>query len=318
MRVLVTGARGFIGRAVCRGFSDRGHPVRGTTRQGSESASSLDRDVPLEMIRVGSNVGITDWRTALEDVGCVVHCAGLSHFLAKSHSEAVQAFTQANVHETTKLVSQAAAAGVRRFILISSVKVLGERTVAGGAFRETDTPSPEDPYGKSKLQAEIGICEIAAHSGIEVTIVRPPLVYGPGVKGNLARLLRLVRLGVPLPLASITNGRSLVSLDNLVDFLVRCAADARAAGETFLVSDGEDISTPDLLHRSAAAMGRTARLFPVPVPLLRFAGSTVGRGGDVSRLVDSLLVDSGYARRTLGWTPPLSVASGLARMVQAL
>lgn len=199
---------------------------------------------------------------------------------------------------------------------LSSIKVNGERTALGVPFSFSDTPAPEDAYGTSKWEAEQALWDISARTGLEVVVVRPPLVYGPGVKGNLARLLKLVRSGLPLPLGAVQNKRSLIGLNNLVDLLIRCVDHPAAAGRTFLVADGEDLSTPDLLRHMAAAMGRSARLVPVPVPLLRLAGSALGKRAEIDRLVGSLQIDSSHTRRVLGWTPPVSVEEGIRRMVQ--
>ena len=168
----------------------------------------------------------------------------------------------------------------------------------------------------SKWEAEQALWDVSVKTGLEVVVVRPPLVYGPGAKGNLARLLKLVRSGLPLPLGAVQNKRSLIGLDNLVDLIIRCADHPAAAGQTFLVSDGEDLSTPDLLRHMAEAMGRSARLLPVPVPLLRLAGSALGKRAEIDRLVGSLQIDSSHTRRVLGWTPPVSVQEGIRRMVQ--
>jgi nucleoside-diphosphate-sugar epimerase len=179
-----------------------------------------------------------------------------------------------------------------------------------------DKPAPEDAYGISKLEAERALWGISANTGLEVVVVRPPMVYGPGAKGNLARLLNLARLGLPLPLGAVQNKRSLIGVDNLVDLLACCVDHPAAAGQTFLVSDGEDLSTPDLLRHMAAAMGRSTRLVPVPVPLLRLAGSALSKRAEIDRLVGSLQLDSGHTRQVLGWTPPVSVEEGIRRMVQ--
>jgi UDP-glucose 4-epimerase len=228
----------------------------------------------------------------------------------------LEAFRQVNVAGTLNLARQAAEAGVRRFVYVSSIKVNGERSRPGVAFTAEDTPHPEDPYGLSKREAEVGLRALSHETGLEVVIIRPPLVYGPGVNANFLRLMRLVERGIPQPLGAVYNHRSLVSVDNLVDLLVHCLDDPRAAGETFLVSDGEDLSTPRLIREIASAMGRPARLLPVPVSVLRLAGRLSGRSGVVERLCGSLRVDIGKTCERLDWTPPLSVQEGIRRTVE--
>jgi nucleoside-diphosphate-sugar epimerase len=232
--------------------------------------------------------------------------------------EALDSLTEyraVNVQGTLNFARQAAAAGVKRFVFLSSVKVNGESTDGWVQFARDDEPAPEDAYGLSKWEAEQGLWQIAYQTGMEVIVVRPPLVYGPGVKGNFARLLKLVHSGVPLPLAAVNNRRSFIGLDNLVDLLIHCVDHPKAAGQTLLVSDNHDLSTPELLRMIANAMERPARLFPMPVPLLRLAGRALGRLNEVDRLVGSLQVDSSRTRSLLDWTPPVSVEEGIRRMV---
>ena len=220
-------------------------------------------------------------------------------------------FRRVNVQGTRHLAQQAAAAGVRRFVFISSIKVNGEATLPGKAFLADDVPAPLDPYGVSKMEAEQGLRDIAAQTGMEVVIVRPPLVYGPGVKANFQAMMRWLTRGVPLPLGAIDNRRSLVALGNLVDLIVTCIHHPAAANQTFLVSDGEDLSTTQLLRRMGQALGMPARLMPVPTSLLKLGASLVGRPAVAQRLCGSLQVDISKTRQLLGWTPPLSVDEGL-------
>jgi UDP-glucose 4-epimerase len=217
------------------------------------------------------------------------------------------------VEGTINLALQAAAAGVRRFIFISSVKVNGESTSNGNAFTEADLPKPEDAYGQSKYEAEQGLRIIAAKSGMEVTIIRPPLVYGPGVKANFALLMRAVQAGWPLPLGAVQNQRSLVALDNLVDLIVTCIAHTKAANQTFLVSDGQDLSTPQLVCGMAQAAGVSERLFSIPVWALQVGASLVGKSDELQRLCGNLQIDISKARSLIGWVPPVSVEEGLMR-----
>jgi nucleoside-diphosphate-sugar epimerase len=255
----------------------------------------------------------------VEGAECVIHCAARAHIMRDEALDPLTEYRRVNVQGTLDLARRAAALGAKRFVFLSSVKVNGESTDGlprpFGARNDGAGAAPEDAYGLSKWEAEQGLWEIASQTGMEVVVVRPPLVYGPGVKGNFARLLHLVRSGVPLPLAAVNNRRSFIGLDNLVDLLIRCVDHPKAAGQTLLVSDGQDLSTPQLLRMIANAMGRPACLFPVPVPLLRLSGRAIGRLNEVDRLVGSLQIDSSATRELLGWTPPVGVEEGIKRMV---
>jgi len=252
-----------------------------------------------------------DWGKVLVGVSTVVHLAARVHVMHETETDPLTAFRAVNVGGTLKLARQAAAAGVKRFVFISSVKVNGESTSSGKAFTELDAPNPQDAYGQSKHEAEQGLRQLSADTGMEVVIIRPPLVYGPGVKANFAALMRAVQRGWPLPLGAVHNQRSLVALSNLVDFIVTCLTHPAAANQTFLVSDGEDLSTPDLIRRMARAMNRPARLLPVPVWALQAVALLLGKGDAVQRLCGNLQVDISKARKLLGWNPPVSVDEGL-------
>ena len=234
--------------------------------------------------------------------------------MRETEVDAAAAFHRFNVAATLNLARQAATAGVQRFVFVSSIKVNGEQTMAGRPFVETDVPTPQDDYGRSKMLAETALREVAAATGMDVVIVRPPLVYGPGAKGNFAALAKAVVRGMPLPLGSFNNRRSLVALDNLVDFLVTVGSHPLAANEIFLVSDADDLSTAQLVRGIASAAAVPARLFPVPPWLLRAVGLMVGRAGAVQRLGGNLQVNIGKAERLLGWRPPLSVQQGLSQV----
>jgi nucleoside-diphosphate-sugar epimerase len=228
-------------------------------------------------------------------------------------------YRMVNVAGTLALARQAAEAGVRRFVFISSIKVNGELTLSGRSFLPDDTPAPEDAYAISKLEAERGLMAISRDTGIEIVIIRPPLVYGPGVKGNFAAMIRWIRRGVPLPLGAVHNRRSLVALANLVDFIVLCAdreRSPRAANEVFLIADGEDVSTTELLRKVARAYGGKPRLLPVPARWMRFAAGLLGKGAVADRLLGSLVVDSLKARDLLGWRPVISMNEQLQKMAQ--
>lgn len=307
MTVLVTGATGMVGRALCARLADGGVAVRAALRQPAAKA-------PAPVVVVGPISNQTDWRTALAGVRCVVHLAARVHVMADASADPMAEFRQVNVQGALNLARQAAAAGVQRFVFISSVKVNGELTQPGQAFTEVDPPNPQDAYAISKHEAEQGLQEIAAQTGMELVIVRPPLVYGPGVKANLAALMRAVQKGWPLPLGAIHNQRSLVALDNLVDFIATCITHPAAANQIFLVSDGQDLSSTELVRGLALAAGVRVRLLPVPVWALALAGQLLGRADTVQRLCGNLQIDISKARRVLGWIPPLSVAEGLQRL----
>lgn len=301
----VTGAAGFVGRAVVATLRSRGVAVRPLVRHAMGGDT-----VPIG--EIGSN---TDWSRALEGVTHVIHAAARAHVMQEEARDPLKAYREVNLHGTRRLAEQAATAGVHRLVFVSSVKVNGERTRAGCPFSARDCPAPEDAYGISKHEAEQALLEIGACTALKVAIVRPPLVYGPGVKGNFARLIRWVRTGIPLPLAAVHNRRSLVALDNIVDLLICCAMHSRATGQVFLAGDGADLSTPELLGRIARAMNRRARLFPVPPSVLSAVARLVGRGAEVDRLIGSLQVDISHAYETLGWRPPVGIDECLAKTV---
>ena len=313
-KVCVTGASGFVGATLCRELYLRGFAVRGSVR----SLPSATLDSGIEPVAVGNLDAATNWSSALAGVDCVIHCAARAHVMHETEADALAAYRLVNVDGSRRLAEQAVAAGVRRLVYLSSIGVLGIHTNGRGPFFVSDAPNPVEDYAVSKWEAEQALWEVAADTGLEVVVVRPPLIYGLGAKGNLARLLKLVRSGVPLPLGAVHNQRSLIGLDNLVDLLILCVDHPAAAGQTLLVSDGEDVSTPDLLRHMAVGLGlgRSARLLPVPLPLLRLAGRALGKQAEIDRLVGSLQIDSSFTRETLGWTPPVSVAEGIRRMVQ--
>lgn len=314
MSTLVTGANGYLGSALCSRAASNGLPVRACVRTAIEISPGT-----AGKIAVGAVDGATDWAPALHGCTTVMHLAARVHVMAERASNPLVEFRRVNVDGTLNLARQAVAAGVRRFVFVSSVKVNGESTATDHAFSAADAPAPQDPYGISKMEAEQGLRQIAAETGMEVVIVRPPLVYGPGVKANFAALMRAVQRGVPLPLASVAhNRRSFVALDNLVDLLVTCIDHPAAANQTFLVSDGEDLSTADLLRRLGQAMNKPARLFPVPPSLLQLGANILGKGDMAQRLLGNLQVDIGHTRNTLNWNPPISVDEGLRRAVAGL
>ena len=290
----------------------RGLPVRAAVRAGSAGQVPVGCSIaPIDGLSAA-----TDWADALRGVTTVVHLAARVHVMRESAQDPLAEFRKVNVLATAHLARQAAEHGVRRLLFVSSIKVNGEATEGEQRFSETDAPAPVDAYGISKWEAEQALFRIAAETGLEVVVVRPPLVYGPGVKGNFAAMLGVLRRRVPLPLASVDNRRSFVYVGNLVDAPVRCATHPAAAMQTYLVSDGEDLSTPGLLRRLGDAMGVPARLWPCPPMLLRAGARLLGRGAQVERLLGSLRVDDRKIRRELGWVPPYSVADGLKATVE--
>ena len=307
MNCLITGAGGFVGKALCAALLLRGAAVR----MGMRSLQNCTDN--LEGVVVGSIDAETDWSEALRGIVTAVHLAARVHVMNDNSADPLAAFRAVNVDGTLNLARQAASAGVKRFVFISSVKVNGEQTEPGHAFTESDAPNPQDAYGQSKHEAEQGLHQIARETGMEVVIIRPPLVYGPGVKANFAALMRAVQRGWPLPLGAIHNQRSLVALDNLVDFIISCITHPKAANQTFLVSDGKDLSTTELVRGMARAAGVRARLLSVPVWALQAGAKLLGKGDAVQRLCGNLQVDISKARELLGWVPPVSVEEGLKR-----
>lgn len=309
LAVGVTGANGFVGRAVCAALRSQNMTVRPFLRQRPGRH-------PDESAFVVGEVGPdTDWQQALQGLDVVVHCAAHVHQMGDGADTQASAYQRVNTDGTLQLARCAALAGVRRLVFISSVKVLGECTLHGHPFRHDTPPAPQDPYGQSKWAAEQGLWRMAAETGLEVVVIRPPLVYGQGVGANFAALIRLVRSGWPLPLGLINNRRSMVGLRNLVDLICRCTTDTQAAGQTLLVSDGEDLSTPDLVLRLANAMGCRARIWRVPVAWMKLAGQLTGRSAQIDRLTGSLQVDISRTCELLNWHPPHTVDEELALAV---
>ena len=303
-RVLVTGASGFIGSAVVEALHAKAaRPVSAASRRAG--------------VRFGSDVRVhdglelaagTDWSAALQGVSCIVHAAARVHVMHEDGPQALTRFRSVNVEGTLRLATQAAALGVRRFVFLSSIKVHGETTEPGAAFHADSPLRPQDPYATSKAEAETALRAIASTGGMELVIVRPTLVYGPGVGANFRNMMRWLRRGLPLPFGALDNRRSLLARANLVDLVTLCIDHPSAAGEAFLASDGEDLSTPELLRRLGRSLGRPARLLPVPPAALRLAFGS----GLAQRLCGSLQADIGKTRERLGWAPPVGVDAALA------
>jgi nucleoside-diphosphate-sugar epimerase len=307
--ILVTGATGFVGQAACRSLAAAGYQVRQAVRQPPAHPDA-------QTCVVGDIGTATDWSAALEGIEVVLHLAGRAHVLREAPTRALGMYRAVNVDGTIRLANRAAEAGVRRLVFVSSIKVQGEATPLMRPFCEDDPPAPQDAYGQSKWEAEQALWQLASSTGLEVVMLRPPLIYGAGVKANFLRLLQAVERGVPLPLASVTNRRSLLFVGNMVSALEAAMQHPQAAGQCFLLSDGSDISTPDLVRRLAHLMHRPARLLPCPASLLFMAGRIAGRAATVERLSGSLVVDSSRIRQRLGWHPPATLDQGLAETVR--
>jgi nucleoside-diphosphate-sugar epimerase len=311
MTTLVTGGSGLIGRALISALVRNDIDVRTAIRQqGNSGADGSTRRISTRII--GDIGPATDWTTALEGVKSVVHLAARVHVMNETAKNPLAEFRHVNTLGTSRLAVMAAQAGVRRLVYVSTVKVNGDATY-GRPFHEDDRPQPSDPYAISKWEAEQELTRISAETGMQIVIVRPPLVYGPGVGGNFLTMLKWIDHGIPLPLASVVNQRSLVGLDNLVSLLMTCLSHPGASGEVFLASDREDMSTPELFRRTAQALGKSPHVFPFPVGMLRLTATVLKKAEACDRLCGSLAVDSTKARRVLGWNPVSSVDDELHR-----
>ena len=311
-QVLVTGATGFVGRALCVRLEELGYAVRRASRNPATSAAGQPASDSVAIGELGPD---TDWAQALSGISVVFHLAARTHVLRENAQDAFAEYRRINVAGTRSLAFAALRAGVRRIVFLSSIKVTGERTT-GHRFSEDTPAQPEDAYGISKWEAEQALCAIARDTPLETVILRPPLVYGPNVKGNFLRLMHWIARGVPLPLASVINRRSLIYVDNLVDAILNAGTVATASGRTFLVGDGEDVSTPTLIGAIAAALHVPSRLFRCPPLLLIAAATGVGKRDELRRLTGSLQIDSSKIRNELNWQQRFSLTQGLARTGQ--
>ena len=304
--IVVTGATGFIGSAVCSALAAAGRSVR-----------AISRNPGSGLTPVGAITGTTDWSETLKGAQSIIHLAARVHLLNDRAADPVTEYRRMNVDGTINLARQAAEAGVKRFIFVSSIKVNGEETAPGQSYRPEDIPQPRDAYGVSKLEAEDGLRSLAAETGLELVIIRPPLVYGPGVKANFASMMRWLHRGLPLPFGAVKNRRSFLAVENLADLLNRCVDHPGAPNQVFLACDGEDLSTADLLRRLGDALGRPARLIPMPPALLDAAATLTGQGDLARRLLGSLQVDASKAHTVLDWKPPLAVDDALIATARA-
>ena len=311
-QIMVTGGSGFVGRTLLERLHQDGYGLIAPSRTPLAQAPAG----VVNPLVAGLAVDV-DWSASLEGAAVVIHSAARVHVMNDTAADPLVEFRKANVDGTLSLARQAAAAGVQRFIFLSSIKVNGEGTELGHPYRADDTPAPQDPYGVSKMEAEQGLRALASETGMEVVIIRPVLVYGPGVKANFRSMMSWLRKGIPLPLGATGNKRSLVAVDNLVDLIATCIDHPAAANQTFLVSDGEDLSTTQLLQRMGSALGRPARLLPVPASLLEAGAAMLGRRAIAQRLCGSLQVDICKTRERLAWAPPVSVDDALRKTARA-
>ena len=306
-RMMVTGATGFVGRRLMQVLRGHSHLIAVPCVRGSASREEL----ALGSVLIGDLSALTDWSPALSGVQVVVHIAARAHVRKDEAADPMAEYRNVNVYGTLNLAKQAASAGAERFIFISSIGVNGSSSTY--PFSVADQPNPAEPYALSKWEAEQGLWKIQRETGMEVVIIRPPLVYGLGAPGNFGSLVRWVEKGVPLPLGAVHNKRSLVGIDNLVDLIIRCIDHPAAANEVFLAGDGEDLSTTDLLRRVGEAMGKPARLIPVPASMLQFGATLLGKKAMAQRLLGSLQVDISKTCELLDWKPPYTVQEGLKR-----
>lgn len=303
--IFLTGGTGFVGKALCKILPSELLVIFGRTKP----------DFPFARFHQGDISAKTDYTDALIGVDVVIHSAARVHMMTDEANDPLEVYREVNTYGTLNLARQAVKAGVKRFIFVSSVKVNGEATVQGQAFRHDDTPAPSDAYGTSKAEAEAGLLILAKETGIEVVIVRPPLVYGPGVKANFAAMFNLARKNLPLPLGAINNLRSLVAIDNLVDLIQTCIHHPKAANQIFLVSDDFDVSTTTLLKTMILACDKTPRLLPVPMHWIQSLAKVAGKSAIADRLCGSLQLDIQHTKQTLDWNPPLSFEEGIKRCV---
>jgi len=307
--ILVTGANGFVGRVLCRRLADADFSVTAAWRGNGSPPEAAARVIQLSSIGPQDDFG-----TIFDGCRVVVHLAARVHVMRESDTLELETYRRINLGGSLNLARQAAAAGVRRFIFLSTAKVLGEEGDLG--IRGDEQACPEGPYSVTKFEAEQGLRGISAQTGMELVVLRPPLVYGPGVRANFLRLLRAIDRGWPLPLGAVRNRRSMIYVGNLADAIVRCIDHAAANGKTYLVSDGEDLSSPELVRRLARELGRRPRLVPVPLSLLRLAAAIAGRGKELDRLAGSLYFDASAIAAELGWSPPVTLDDALAETVR--
>jgi nucleoside-diphosphate-sugar epimerase len=307
-RILVTGANGFIGKHLVRFLLSNSYEVRACVRKGSNTKNLPEN---TEAVFISNLDGCTPWDEVVQGAHSVIHLAAKVHVMKAVGKDAETEYHQANADATLKLAEECVRKGIRRFIFVSSVKAMGEITRQGESFNESTACQPEDGYGRSKLDAELRLKRVVSEKGLEVIILRLPLVYGPGVRANFLRLMRLVDSRLPLPVASIKNQRSMLYVGNLLGAILLALTNKEAPGETFLISDGEDVSTPELMRRIALSMGKSAIMLPFPTKALKVIARISGQSSSLDRLINSLRVDCSKLRNALNWTPSFSMDQGL-------
>jgi nucleoside-diphosphate-sugar epimerase len=307
-KIFVTGASGFIGQAVCKALSDLKYSVCGAVRN-KDIISQLPN---VKYVSIGDIILNPDWKNLLAGYDCVIHCAGIS---GQNNIISKKIYGQINTENTKKLAEQCAIAGVKKFIFLSSISVLGQYTVYNKPFTHSDKVNPKGNYAQSKYESEKKLLEINAKTSLEVTIIRPPMVYGSNAKGYINLLIKTLNFRLPLPFSLINNKRSFISIDNLVSLLICCIKHPNLKGKVFLVCDGEDISVPEFLKNISDSIGYSLRLFPCPIFLLKFFGSILGKASEINKLITNLQIDDNYTRDTLNWKPPQSVKDGIRKMI---
>ena len=314
-KIFVTGANGFVGKSLCNTLASNNRFFCGAVRDTKLYSTHLKSN-NIKYVSVGNINSKTRWKDVLSGYDCVIHCAGRAHILNEDRNMSSESYRLINIEGTKRLAEQSATAGIKRLVFLSSIGVNGSQTSNTKPFSIFDHPQPSDEYTISKYKTEKVLSEISSKTGLEIVILRIPLVYGYGAKGNFARLLKLVHTGIPLPFGSIKNKRSFIGVDNLVDIIICCADNPKAAGKTFLVSDGEDVSTVDIIRHISFAMQKSSHVFPFPIPLLKLIGFIFGRHKEIKQILGSLQIDIKYTCDTLNWKPPLSIMEGIKRMIQ--
>jgi nucleoside-diphosphate-sugar epimerase len=307
-KILLTGSTGFIGSELLRQIKLKKYLIHTSSRSTYEEKANGVKNFIINQIDNDIN-----WSEALEGVDCVIHCAGVATETYKSDTSVLSYYRKINVEGTRNLAYQAAAKGVKRFIFISSIKVNGERTEGFSSFKNTDIPKPEGIYAISKWEAEQSLHSISKQTGLEIVNIRTPIVYGQQVKGNFYRLINFIDRGFPLPFGKVNNLRSYVALDNLVDLIICCINHPKATGQTFLVSDGEDLSTSGLIKKISFALQKKPFLLNVPISLMKFAGKMSGKSKEINRLLSSLRLDFSYTQKVLDWKPNISIDNALLK-----
>ena len=313
MKICLTGSTGFVGSILCNHLINKSYQVLAPIRNPNLSALSKRKNLTYVYVKDGENR--KNFSEALNDVNVVIHCAARTHVISENKKEKLKLYRRVNVQDTLNLAEQAANHGVKRFIFLSSIKVNGEKTSFSSSFKYNDIPQPEDAYGISKFEAEEELKKISNRTGMEVVIIRAPLVYGEGVKGNFLRLLYLCSKSIPLPFANINNARSMVSVENLIDLIALCIDHSKASGKTFLVSDSQYISTTELIKKIKKLMSKPVRLFFLPIFFSRLMGGLLGKSSEIDKLYNSLIVDISYTCEVLDWKPKFNLEEGLSKTV---